>query len=101
METANIFHRDWNDLLLLYSEGLLGRHNLVLREVRRDSLLADQLGNLDLACKEDFEALDLRGLPAVLQEVFHVAKVFLEELLEVLRHSEPFISVGQQTDVDD
>jgi hypothetical protein len=48
LETADISHRDWDNLLLLNSLRFFLKKNFILVELRLYCLLADQLWYLDL-----------------------------------------------------
>jgi len=101
---THVFERDSELLEALHiadSQGdQLLRHGCV--KGRRDRLVADEFGDLDLACEKNLHALSLRRLPSVFQEVFHAAtELRFQELFKALRNAELLVTVREQTDVDD
>ena len=96
LKSPNIFHSDGDNLLLHNTLGILALQDIVTEQLGLDHLLADELGDLNLARKKDLEALDQSGLSPVLEEVFHTAvEASLEELLKAVRQAKLFIRVCQ------
>ena len=91
LEPTDIFDCNRDNLLLLYTFFLF---QFIDADLRFDSLLTDELRDLNLSCKHYFKSLYLGCLSAIAKEVLHAAlKLSFEEFFKTFCKSKFLISI--------